>query len=295
MLMKLFVSVLLFFAQKNIYFQEWLLMDITSIIGLLVGFGGVIFGYLEEGHFDLSMMKGLVNPAAFFIVFGGGFGATLLAFPLSEWKKLISTFSMIFTQKEYNEIDIINELADLSEKARKDGLLSLEQDAQTNKNDLIRKGLALVVDGIETEVIKDILARETSLQEEIYESAAKICESMGGTWPAMGVCGTVMGMLNILKDLSDPLGLGPKIAGAFVATFYGISTANLLWLPFGNKIKVKAERETMINEIIIEGLLSIQAGENPRIIKEKLNLNLMEKLNGGKKKGEATAEEGVEA
>lgn len=270
-------------------------MDITSIIGLIVGFGGVLLGYLEEGGFDFTSLTKLVNPAAFFIVFGGGFGATLLAFPLSEWKKLISTLSMIFTQKEYNEIDIINELADLSEKARKDGLLSLEQDAQTNKNDLIRKGLALVVDGIETEVIKDILARETSLQAEIYESSAKILESMGGTWPAMGVCGTVMGMLNILRDLSDPLALGPKIAGAFIATFYGISFANLAWLPCGNKIKVKAEREIMINEIIIEGLLSIQAGENPRIIKEKLNLNLMEKLNGGKKKGEATIEEGVEA
>jgi chemotaxis protein MotA len=208
---------------------------------------------------------------------------------------MLSTLSMLFTQKNYNEIDIINELADLSEKARKDGLLSLEQDAQTNKNDLIKKGLALVVDGIETEVIKDILARETELQEEIYESGAKIFESIGGTFPAMGVCGTVMGMLNILKDLSDPLALGPKISGAFIATMYGISFANLVWLPFASKIKSKAARETMINEIIIEGLLSIQAGENPRIIKEKLNLNLMEKLNGGKKAKAATAEEGAEA
>ncbi|EMS72099.1 motility protein A [Ruminiclostridium cellobioparum] len=271
-------------------------MDITTIIGLILGLGGVVMGYLEEGHFDLSLLGGLWGPGPFLIVFVGGFGATLVGFPLSEFKKMLSTLSMLFTQKNYNEIDIINELADLSEKARKDGLLSLEQDAQTNKNDLIRKGLALVVDGIETEVIKDILARETELQGEIYESGAKIFEAMGGTWPAMGVCGTVMGMLSILKDLSDPLALGPKIAGAFIATMYGVAFANLLWLPFGNKIKVKAARETMINELIIEGLLSIQAGENPRIIKEKLNLNLMEKLNGKKEKEDAAiAEEGVEA
>lgn len=269
-------------------------MDITTIIGLILGFGGVLAGYLEEGHWDFSALLKLGQLAAFLIVFGGGFGATLVAYPLSEFKKLFSSMKMIFTQKQYNEIDIINELADLSEKARKDGLLSLEQDAQSNKNELIRKGLALVVDGIETEVIKDILARETELQEEIYESSAKIFEYLGGTFPAMGVCGTVMGMLNILKDLSDPLALGPKIAGAFLATLYGISFANLLWLPFGNKIKVKAARDTMINEIVIEGLLSIQAGENPRIIKEKLNLNLMEKLNGGKKNAPA-AEEGAEA
>lgn len=264
-------------------------MDITTIIGLILGFGGVLGGYLAEEGQLLALLK--LPP--FLIVFIGGIGANLVAFPLSEFKKMISTVSMLFTQKKYNEIDIINELADLSEKARKDGLLSLEQDAQTNKNELVRKGLALVVDGIETEVIKDILARETELQEEIYESGAKIFEALGGTFPAMGVCGTVMGMLSILRDLSDPMALGPKIAGAFVATMYGIAFANLVWLPFAGKIKVKAARETMISEIIIEGLLSIQAGENPRIIKEKLNLNLMEKLNGVKNKATG-AEEGVE-
>lgn len=265
-------------------------MDITTIIGLILGFGGVLGGYLEEG----GTIGALLKLAPFLIVIGGSFGATLLAFPLSEVKKSLSTVGMIFKQKKYNEIDIINELADLSEKARKDGLLSLEQDAQTNKNDLIRKGLALVVDGIETEVIKDILARETELQAEIYESGAKLFEYLGGTFPAMGVCGTVMGMISILKDLSDPLALGPKISGAFIATMLGVGLANLVWLPFAAKIKSKTARETMINEIIIEGLLSIQAGENPRIIKEKLNLNLMEKLNGGKKKA-TTAEEGAEA
>lgn len=266
-------------------------MDITTIIGLVLGLGGVIVGYLEEE----GQLMALFKMAPFLIVFVGGFGATLVAFPLSDIKKMFSTISMLFIQKKYNEIDIINELADLSEKARKDGLLSLEQDAQTNQNDLIRKGLALVVDGIETEVIKDILARETELQEEIYESGAKIFEAMGGTWPAMGVCGTVMGMISILRDLSDPLALGPKISSAFIATMYGVAFANLVWLPFGSKIKAKAARETMINELIIEGLLSIQAGENPRIIKEKLNLNLMEKLNGVNKKGTVNAEEGAEA
>ena len=265
-------------------------MDITTILGLILGFGGVLGGYLEEG----GKLGALVMLPPFLIVFVGSFGATLLAFPLSEIKKAVTTASMVFKQKKYNEIDMINELADLSEKARKDGLLSLEQDAQSNNNELIRKGLALVVDGIETEVIKDILARETELQAEIYESGAKFFEYLGGTFPAMGVCGTVMGMVSILKDLSDPLALGPKISGAFIATMYGVGFANLMWLPFAAKVKAKTARETMINEIIIEGLLSIQAGENPRIIKEKLNLNLMEKLNGGNKKA-TNAEEGAEA
>jgi chemotaxis protein MotA len=265
-------------------------MDITTIIGLILGLGGVLGGYVEEG----GQLGALVKIAPFLIVFGGSFGAILVSFPLSDIKKAIAALNMVFKQKVYNEIDIINELADLSEKARKDGLLSLEQDAQSNKNDLIKKGLALVVDGIETDVIKDILARETELQEQIYESGAKVWEAMGGTFPAMGVCGTVMGMISILKEL-EGADLGPKISGAFIATMYGVGFANLVWLPFANKIKIKAARETMINEIIIEGLLSIQAGENPRIIKEKLNLNLMEKLNGGKKKSSVAAEEGAEA
>ncbi len=266
-------------------------MDITTILGFILGFGGILLGYVEEG----GKLPALWGMAPFLIVFVGGFGAMLITFPLSELKKAFATLPMVFTQKKYNEIDIINELADLSEKARKDGLLSLEQDAQTNKNDLIRKGLALVVDGIETEVIKDILARETALQEEIHEAGVKLFEAMGGTWPAMGVAGTVMGMISILKDLSDPLALGPKISSAFIATMYGVAFANIVFLPFAGKIKSKVARETMINELIIEGLLSIQAGENPRIIKEKLNLNLMEKLNGGKNKATTGAEEGAEA
>ena len=265
-------------------------MDITTILGFVIGFGGILAGYIEEG----GTLPALWGPAAFLIVFVGGAGAMLITFPLSELKKAFSVVNMVFTQKKYNEIDIINELANLSEKARKDGLLSLEQDAQTNQNDLVRKGLALVVDGIETEVIKDILARETELQENIYESGAKLFEAMGGTWPAMGVCGTVMGMISILRDLSDPLALGPKISSAFIATMYGVAFANVVFLPFAGKIKAKAARETMISELIIEGLLSIQAGENPRIIKEKLNLALMEKLNGVKKSAKG-AEEGAEA
>ena len=260
-------------------------MDITAILGLIVGFGGIFAGDFLDGGTPLELIK----VAPFFIVFGGGMGALLSSFPLSELKKLPTAIKMVFGQKNYNEVEIINQLAELSEKARKDGLLSLEQDAQNNPNELIKKGLALVVDGIETEVIKDILQRENELHENINESAAKMFEALGGFFPTMGVLGTVMGMVSILKDLSDPSTLGPKISSAFIATLYGVGFANLVWLPWAGKIKAKAEREKMINDLIIEGLLSIQAGENPRIIKEKLNLALLEKMSG-KGKGAATEE-----
>ena len=265
-------------------------MDIWVIIGLVVSFGGILAGYmLDEG-----VISKLLNPIPMLIVFGGTFGAVITSFPVSELKKLIPALKLVITTKQYNEVDIINQLAEMSEKARKDGLLSLEQDAQNNENELVKKGLALVVDGIETEVIKDILIRETQLRESIYESSAKILETAGGFGPTMGVLGTVMGMVSILGSMEeDPGGLGGKIATAFLATMFGVGSANVLYIPLANRIKAKAERETMINDLIIEGLLSIQAGENPRIIKEKLNLTLLEKMSGKKPSGKAA--EGAEA
>lgn len=265
------------------------LMDIWVIIGLVVGLGGILTGYV----IDDGVLSALVRPSPLLIVFGGTFGAVIASFPLSELKKLGPAFKVIFKTKQYNEVDIINQLAEMSEKARKDGLLSLEQDAQNNENELIKKGLALVVDGIETEVIKDILIRETQLRESIYESSAKIFEAAGGFGPTMGVLGTVMGMVSILGSMDeDPGGLGVKIATAFLATMLGVGSANIIYIPFANRIKAKAEREKMINDLIIEGLLSIQAGENPRIIKEKLNLSLLEKMSG--KGGSSKSAEGTE-
>ncbi len=268
-------------------------MDISSVMGLIIGLVGLLGGYLYEAKFNVALLIELFQPSAILIVFGGTIGCLLVSYPMTEIKRIPSLLQLVFKQKQYNEIDIINNLADLSEKARKDGLLSLEQDAQTNENELIRKGLALVVDGIETEVIKDILVRESYLHESQFEAGAKIFESAGGYSPTMGVLGTVMGMVSILKDLSNPDELGPKISVAFVATLYGVMFANLFWIAFATKIKVKAEREKMISDLIIEGLLSIQAGENPRIIKEKLNLTLLEKMNkkGGEKAPEAAESE----
>jgi Flagellar motor component len=264
-------------------------MDIGTIIGILGGVGAILLGFIVEKG---DPMKLISQPSPFIIVFGGCLGATVLSFPISELKKIPNAVKGLFFTKKHDPVGIINQLAELSEKARKDGLLSLEQDAQNNENELIKKGLALVVDGIETEVIKDILIRETELHESIHESVAKIFEAMGGYAPTMGVLGTVMGMVNVLSSMdAEPGGLGEKIAVAFLATLFGVGSANLLFIPFAGRIKANALSEKMVNDLIIEGLLSIQAGENPRIIKEKLNLTLLEKLNGkNSKKVDAGAE-----
>lgn len=265
-------------------------MDITSILGLIIGFGSLIIAFILEGG-SMGSLNPIHHPSPFLIVFGGMGGALLISFPLSTFKQIPSALKIIFTNKTVNLVELINQLASISEKARKEGLLSLEQDAQTNDNELIRKGLALVVDGIESEIIKDILVRESSFQESLQETSAKFFEAAGGFCPTMGVCGTVLGMIAILADMSSPETLGPKISVAFIATLLGVGFANLFFLPMAGKIKAKCEQTTLTNDLIIEGLLSIQAGENPRIIKEKLNLSLIEKLNGVKQPEKSEAEE----
>lgn len=267
-------------------------MDIGAIIGLVLGIGGILAGFMMEGGSPADLLS---SKPALMIVFGGTFGAVILSFPMSELTKIPAALKTVFTTKKQDPVGIINQLAELSEKARKDGLLSLEQDAQSNENELIKKGLALVVDGIETEVIKDILVRETELRESIFESTAKIFEAAGGYSPTMGVLGTVMGMINVLGSMdAEPGGLGEKIAGAFLATMFGVGMANLVYIPMAGRIKAKAQSERMVSDLIIEGLLSIQAGENPRIIKEKLNLALLEKMSG-KHGGKQEAAAGAEA
>ncbi|KNY28516.1 motility protein A [Pseudobacteroides cellulosolvens] len=258
-------------------------MDIGAIIALAIGFASVLLGYVMEG----GTVGALLQKTSAIIVIGGTIGATALTFPLSELKKLFYGFKLIIIEHNYNEVDVILEIAELSEKARKNGLLSLEQYAQGSDgksvNSLLKKGLALVVDGVEGDVIKDILKRESDLKFRIYESNIKILEAAGGFSPTMGVLGTVMGMVFILGNMgSDTKELAHSIAVAFIATMYGVGLANLVYLPLAGRVRSKAEREVSVNELIIEGLLSIQAGENPRIIKEKLNLQLLEQLNKGK-------------
>lgn len=242
-------------------------LDITSIIGIIVGFGGLLVGYVLEG----GALGGLWGPSAFLIVFGGTIGATVLSFPLSDLRRLPELFKSVFKNQKLDDMEMINTLADLADKARRDGLLILEQEVEKIENPLLKKGLGLVVDGIDGETIKDILSREIYLFEVKVKEGAEIFEAAGGYAPTMGIIGTVMGLISVLGNLSSPEELGHSIAVAFVATLYGVASANLLWLPFGKKLKIKGKKEKMINDLIVEGLLSIQAGENPRVLREKLN------------------------
>ncbi|MHB0868157.1 MAG: flagellar motor protein [Chloroflexota bacterium] len=241
-------------------------MNITTVLGLVLGFGALVSGLLMEGGDLLSFVK----PSAAVIVFGGTFGAAMISFPAAILARLPRTISSTFSNKAANATEVGDTLVRLSERARREGLLALEEELPKLDDHLLRKGVMLVVDGTDPELVRSVLISDIMVREREVEADAGLLEAMGGYAPTMGIVGTVMGLVNVLGNLADPSHLGEAIAVAFIATFYGIGSANLLWLPLGSKLKKQAEGGQLLDEMILEGLASIQSGENPRILQERL-------------------------
>lgn len=241
-------------------------MDLTTLIGLLLGFGGLIGGFVMEG----GHVGGLLVDTAAMIVFGGTFGAVAISFGFEELKTLPGFFKKIFTERKIDFAGSVETLVEIADKARREGLLSLESQLTEIDNEFLQRGLQLVIDGTDPELTRNMLEMEIEAHEKRERLGIDIFTAAGGFAPTMGIIGTVMGLVHVLSNLSSPDKLGPSIAVAFIATLYGVSSANLLWLPFANKIRVKGARQLILMDMILEGILSIQAGENPRVIKEKL-------------------------
>ncbi len=241
-------------------------MDMLSLVGLVMAFVAIIGGnYLEGGH-----VGALINGPAALIVFGGTFGAALLQTPVSHFKRAIQIVSWVMFPPSVNMPDAINRVIGWSMTARKDGLLGLESVAEAELDLYSQKGLQLLVDGMESEGIRSILEVDLYTQEDRDLQAAKFYECMGGYAPTIGIIGAVMGLIHVMGNLADPSQLGSGIAVAFVATIYGIGSANLLFLPVASKIKVSVMRQSRYRELLLEGILSIAEGENPRSIELKL-------------------------
>lgn len=242
-------------------------MNILLLLGLIIGFGGVLGGFMNEG----GMIATLYKPAPLMIVIGGTVGIALIAFPLSTIKKAPGALKAIMFHKKRNYEKLVELLCDIANKARKDGLLSLESEADKIPDKFIKRGLGYIADGVDPEFLKKVLNNEIESNYKRLEDAAKLFESMGGTSPTMGVLGTVMGMTTVLKGMKgDTDALGENIAGAFLATMYGIGIANLIWLPIGGHIKVVAEEESDYQEVVLEGLMAIQAGEPSSRLRDRL-------------------------
>ncbi len=248
-------------------------MDILSLLGIVLAVGSILGGMLLEG----GHLGSIVQATAFIIVMGGTVGAVMLQFPLPVFLKAMTSLKMVFFNQAQDMKGLIAELVELSNLSRKQGLLALEGKIKTVEDPLFAKGLQLVVDGTEPPKIREILEVEVDTFDEEFALAGKVWDSFGGYCPTVGILGAVLGLIHVMENLADPSALGGGIAVAFVATVYGVGAANLFFLPFGGKIKMKAKEMVTTRNMIIEGLVALGQGENPRMIEEKLSGYLPEK------------------
>lgn len=241
-------------------------MDILTIIGLVMGFGAILGGQVLEGGSMHSIMQG----TAAIIVFGGTFGAVLVNYPMHTFLLALKNAKLAVLESSSDPHKVIKLLSELSAVARKDGLLALEASIKKVSDPFLRKGLQLVVDGTEPKLTREILEIEIAHTEEYNLSSAKVFESAGGYAPTIGILGAVLGLIHVMENLADPQKLGAGIAVAFVATVYGVGTANLIYLPLAGKMKIKIRDEVILKEMAVEGLIALSEGENPRRVEEKL-------------------------
>jgi chemotaxis protein MotA len=262
-------------------------MDITTIVGLILGVTALVGGFvLEGGH-----ATALLSPTAAIIVFGGTFGAVALATPAEQLKKIPQVLKIAFTYKPKDPMETIEELVSLATTARREGILALEEKIESYDDEFFKNGVRLVVDGVDPELVRSILETELAFIESRHEKGVQPFEQAGGFAPTMGIIGTVMGLVHVLGSLSDVEKLGPQIATAFIATLYGVASANVIYLPIATKLKNRTKQEVLIRELMIEGILSIQAGENPNILGQKLKAFLAPNLREPKPEaGEANVE-----
>ena len=242
-------------------------MDILSILGVFLGFIAILGGNFLEG----GQIASLINMPALIIVFGGTLGATFLHFPTSTVLHSIKILWLIVSPRKHLLEKQIEKVAKWSALARKEGLLGLEAVADRETDSFARKGLQLLVDGNEPEVIRDCLEVELNTIEHTEVQAAKVYEAMGGYSPTIGIIGAVVGLIQVMQNLANPELLGEGIATAFVATIYGVGFANLLFLPIANKLKLQAYALLQAKELMLEGITAIAEGENPRNIELKLS------------------------
>jgi chemotaxis protein MotA len=236
--------------------------------------GALLVSSIIEG----TNLRSLLAPSAFILVIGGTLGATIISYSMEDVAALPKVMTLAFKKQDTDPLKFIDLLVEFAEKARREGLLILQEFIKDTQDKFLVRGMNLVIDGADPELVRNILETEIVFLEKRHNTAASMFETAGGFAPTMGIIGTVVGLITVLGNIEDSAALSKGIAVAFLATFYGIGTANLLWLPLGNKLKLKSKVELLIKEMILEGILSIQAGENPRIVREKLEVFLPPKL-----------------
>lgn len=240
-------------------------MDKSTVIGL-----GLAILFTGGSIITSGDLSAFIDIPSILIVLGGTIASTLIAFPLDDIKNVKSVFQKAFFYDKIDPSDVIDRIIDLANVARKDGLLALEDKADEFNDEFMKKSIMLIVDGTDPELVRNILETELTFLEERHGQGQGILQTMGTYAPAFGMIGTLIGLVNLLKELDDPSAIGPNMSVALVTTFYGSVLSNTVFLPLAQKLKAKSGSEILVKELMLEGLLSIQAGENPRIIEEKL-------------------------
>ncbi len=241
-------------------------MDLVALLGLIIGVGAIIAGNIAEG----GTTAHLVQAAAAIIVFGGTLGATILSFPLKDIITAFISLKFIFFSRSINFDKAIETILDLLVIARKRGLLALQEELDRIDDSFLKRGITYVIDGVSPNIIKESLQQEIYAYEEIIRRAARVYDSAGGFAPTIGIIGAILGLIHVLKNVADPSKIGIGIATAFVATIYGVGSANLIFIPIAKRIVNKLEDEILLMELMVEGILGIEAGMNPYFLRIKL-------------------------
>ncbi len=258
-------------------------MDIATLVGLVVAFGLIVWSIMLGGS-----LSGFIDMPSVAVVLGGTFGALLVNFPLPRIIGLAGVFKKTFMFKLDDPDEVIGKMVRYAERARREGMLALEEDSENETDDFLRKGLRLAVDGTDPQLLEKILETDVEQIENRHSEGAKVL-SAGGTFaPAFGMIGTLIGLVNMLSNLSDPTQIGAGMATALITTFYGAVMANALFLPLAGKLETRSKEEMMIKGMIIDGIMAIQSGDSPRIVEEKLKSflspSMREKIDANKEK-----------
>lgn len=243
-------------------------MDIASLLGLILGFVMLIIGIITNA--GVGGFGEYLDPASAIITFGGAFSSTLTAVSLSDYIAGLKSLTLIFKTPVLNTSEMIKKIIELSNVARKEGLLSLEEAATDLDEPFLKKGILLIVDGTDPDLVRAIMETEMVSVDNRHKKLIGFWETLGSMGPAWGMIGTLVGLVDMLYHMEDASAIGPSMAVALITTLYGSLLANWICIPVTSKLKADNASEMMVKEVMIEGLLSIQAGENPRVIEEKL-------------------------
>ena len=241
-------------------------MDRSSIIGIFLGIGALVAGNMLEGGAVGSIVQG----TAAAIVFGGTAGATFLSFPFRDIKRAILSLREVFFDERLDLAQIILRIIDFSVIGRRNGLIALESELSSADDPFMSRAIRLAVDGMSPKMLRETLEREILTYEDERGREAKVWETAGGFAPTIGILGAVLGLIHVMENLTEPSKLGAGIAVAFVATVYGVGSANLVFLPLSKKLRNRIDEELSRRELIIEGVLGVQSGENPYYLEQKL-------------------------